>query len=290
MIVIIVVVKPKRIILFTLCLVLLMQGIRLLNKSIQTGADAQEGVYVPIIMYHSILKNPSYNEKYIVSVNNLEEDLRFLKENGYGTVTVKNLTDYVYDGKPLCDKPVMLTFDDGFYNNMAYLLPLLEKYDSRAVISIVGEYTDSASENPDKNPAYAYLDWEDCRKMLQSGHIELQNHSYGFHNLKGERKGSKKISWETEEHYREMLKSDLGTMQDKMKAELGIVPEAYTYPFGMVSEASFDAVKELGFKASFSCSEGVSLITDDPECLYMLKRCIRTNDKGVEKILLSAAN
>ena len=270
-----------------MCLALLMQSVLVLNKSIQTGADAQEGVYVPIIMYHSILKNPAYNDKYIVSVNNLEKDLDFLQKNGYKTIVTDELIDYVYEGTPLCDKPVMLTFDDGFYNNMTYLLPLLEKYNSQAVISVVGEYTENASNNPDKNPAYAYLDWEDCRTLIKTERIELQNHSYSFHNLKGERKGSKKISWESEEHYREMLKSDLGSMQEIMKKELGILPQAFTYPFGLVSEASFDTIKELGFKATFSCCEGVNLITDNPQCLYMLKRCIRTNDKGIEKILSS---
>ena len=59
----------------------------------------------------------------------------------------------------------------------------------------------------------------------------------------------------------------------------------FTYPFGMVSEESKDIIKDIGFKASLSCTEGVNEISRDPDGLYLLKRCIRTPDKSAEKIL-----
>lgn len=242
-------------------------------------------MYVPIFMYHSVLKHADQSEKYIVSLSNLEFDIKYLKDNGYNTILFKDLVDYVRNGKALPNKPVMLTFDDGFYNNYAYALPLLEKYDSKAIISIVGAYTDTAAETPDKNPAYAYLDWNDCRKLLECGRIELQNHSYSMHNLKGNRKGCKKLSSESEDEYHRIFENDICKLQTKMQNELGITPNLFTYPFGLISDASLSAVKDIGFDGSLSCSEGVSLITDDPQCLYQLKRYNRTNSRSAEEIL-----
>ena len=280
------VIKLKHAVLAVLCCGAILTGI-FLHRSMTpvSGDNLTEGVYVPIFMYHSVLKNVASNEKYIVSLNNLEDDIKYLKENGYNTVLFADLMNYVKNGAELPQNPVMLTFDDGFYNNYAYLLPLLEKYNSKAIISIVGDYTDTAAETPDKNPAYAYLDWEDCRTLLKSGHIELQNHSYSMHNLKGNRRGCKKLSDESEEEYHKIFENDIGRLQTKMHDELGITPKLFTYPFGLISDASLSAVKDMGFEGSLSCSEGVSLVTREPECLYRLKRCNRVNNKGVRQIL-----
>ena len=46
----------------------------------------------------------------------------------------------------------------------------------------------------------------------------------------------------------------------------------FTYPFGGISNSSLDIIKELGFKASLSCEEGINKITKNPNSLYLLKR------------------
>ena len=71
----------------------------------------------------------------MLSPAQFESDLKYLKENGYHTVVVQDLIDYVEKGVPLPEKPVMLTFDDGYYNNYYYAFPLLEEYDAKIVIS-----------------------------------------------------------------------------------------------------------------------------------------------------------
>lgn len=280
------VIKLRHAALAALCCGAILLGV-LLHKSLAatSGDNLTEGVYVPIFMYHSVLKNADPGEKYIVSLNNLESDIKYLKENGYTTVLFTDLINYVKNGAELPQNPVMLTFDDGFYNNYAYMLPLLEKYDSKAIISIVGDYTDMAAATADKNPAYAYLDWEDCRALLKSGRIELQNHSYSMHNLKGNRRGCKKLSGESEEEYHRIFENDIEKLQTKMHDELGITPNLFTYPFGLISDASLSAVKDMGFEGSLSCSEGVSFVTRDPQCLYQLKRCNRVNSKSAQQIL-----
>ena len=93
--------------------------------SVMTGATKEttadtDSVKLPVIMYHSLLKDEKLQNDYTVSPTLFENDLKYLTENGYTTVVVKDLTDYVYGKKSLPEKCIMLTFDDGYYNNYYY--------------------------------------------------------------------------------------------------------------------------------------------------------------------------
>lgn len=239
-------------------------------------AKQTSDIYVPIIMYHSILR--SKNGKYIVHPDTLEADLNYIKENGYTTITITDLINYVYSDSPLPEKPIIITFDDGHYNNLTYLLPLLEKYDMVAVISIVGNYTDSYSETNETNPNYSYLRWCDINDMMKTNRIEFQNHTYNMHSMSNLRNGCMKKKNESIETYSSILKNDLSKLQNEFQTNTGYVPNTFTYPFGAISNASLNIVKELGFKASLSCGEGINIITKDPECLYQLKRYNRSGN------------
>lgn len=256
------------------------------------ASNGQKGVEVPVIMYHSILKDNSASPEFIVTPKQLEEDLKYIKDMGYTAVTVGDMIGYVYENKPLPSKPIMLTFDDGHYNNYYYAYPLMKKYDMKMVISVVGKYTDDFTKKDGSNPNYSYLTWEQIDEMQKSGYVEFQNHTYDLHSITKKRYGCKKNKGESLDEYRNVLTEDLIKLQNKMYDATNVKPTAFTYPFGGVSTASYDIIKELGFKASFSCAEGVSVITKDPECLYMLKRIKRSSDLNSKdfysKILKSA--
>lgn len=242
-------------------------------------------VDVPILMYHSILRSTNTHGNYIISEAAFEKDLKFLKENGYTTIVMQDLIDFVEKGTPLPEKPVVLTFDDGYSNNFLYAFPLLEKYNSKAVLSIIGYYTDLYTDTPDENPSYSHVTWNDVKNMIDSGLVEMQNHSYNLHTTDKGRNGSKKKRGESDSAYKTMLTEDLGKLQDKFKQHTGYTPTTFTYPFGSVSNASFDIIKEMGFKASLSCESGMNKVSRDSECLYMMKRYLRTQKKSAESIL-----
>lgn len=233
-------------------------------------------ISVPIIMYHSILKSKS--GKYIVNPSTLEDDLKFIKSNGYTTITMTDLINYVYSDYELPEKPIIITFDDGHYNNLTYALPLLEKYDMAAVISIVGKYTDTYTESDEANPNYGYLRWKDINDLMKSGRFEFQNHTYELHNITRNRRGCMKMKVESFETYKTVLSKDLSKLQQEFSINTGYIPNTFTYPFGAISSDSMDIIKELGFKASLSCNEGINLISKDPNCLYQLKRYNRPNN------------
>ena len=88
-----------------------------------TAAATAQGVEVPIVMYHSVLKDESRHGQYVISPAELESDLKYLRDHGYTTILIEDLIAYTQGG-PLPEKPVLLTFDDGYYNNYLYAFPL----------------------------------------------------------------------------------------------------------------------------------------------------------------------
>lgn len=250
-----------------------------------TEVAVKEGIEVPILMYHSVLKDTNRSGKYVITPSQMEDDLKYLSDNGYTTVFMQELIDYVNGKDELPPKPIVLTFDDGYYNNYAYVYPLLQKYQAKAVISVVGTYTDAYSENKDENPAYAHLSWENLKEMQDSGLVEIQNHTYNMHQNDKGRSGCKKRRGESDEQYREVLNKDIGKLQQEMRERLNAEAAVFTYPYGSVSEASFPILRDMGFQATLSCQEGMNYIGKNPEDLYMLRRYLRSNKRSAANIL-----
>lgn len=247
----------------------------LLAKGVPAEPVMDEGIALPIIMYHGIIKDESRPGTYVVTTDEFESDLKYLKENGYTTVVVQDLLDYVKKGTPLPKKPIMLTFDDGFYNNYVYAYPLLQSYGAKMVLSPVGSFTDAFTKSGDKHAAYSYLNWEDIKTMSDSGLVEIQNHTYDLHSLDRSHNGSKKVSGETSDQYRQRLVTDLSQMQQQTAEHIGRTPTAFVYPYGAVSKEALPIIKELGFSCTMICESRTNTVTRDPECLYEMGRYLR---------------
>jgi len=254
-------------------------------KEMQASAattDASE-IELPIIMYHAILDTDSTDNQYVVSPKLLEKDLQYIKQKGYTPVFMSEVIDFVEGSGQLPEKPIVITFDDGYYNNYHYAFPLLKKYNMKAVISIVGKMTDEYSNSEDKNLNYAHVSWDDVLEMHLSGYWEIQNHSYDCHTYTG-RNGVSQVSNESYSDYESFLSSDISALQDKIAYVTGVAPNTFTYPFGAFSKDTDTILKELGFKATLSCTEGVStIIKGDADCLYQLKRHLRSPDSSSEE-------
>lgn len=235
----------------------------------------QEGVKLPVLMYHIILKNPGNKNKFIISEKTFENDLKYIKNNGFTTILVKDLIDYTENKKELPEKPILLTFDDGAYNNYLYAFPLAQKYNAKFVFSPIGKEADRYEKVKDENPNYSYTNWGKITEMSKSGLVEIQNHTYNMHGSKKPRIGCTKAQNENDEKYRENLTKDLLTEQKLIEEKTGIQPTALFYPFGAISDKSEEIIKSLGFKASFDCEGKMNFITKDPNCLFRLHRFLR---------------
>ena len=243
-------------------------------------------ISLPVIMYHSVCeKTPA---DYIVSPEQLDADLEWLKGHGFTSVSAQQLIDYTNGKGSLPKKPVLITFDDGFYNNLSIALPLLEKHDMCAVVSIVGRYTDDYAAADPHADCYSYLTWADISELAASGRVEIGSHTYDMHSRSGLRQGCAKLPEESNDDYTSMLRTDIGLLKTELHDNCGIVPAVFAYPFGALSKESLPVLRDSGILMALTCREGMNTITREPDCLYGIFRYNRsgllTTEEYMERI------
>lgn len=281
-------IEKELLVVFSLVIVLLgtvfLYKARYEAKQTLSTENEDISIAVPILMYHSVCDNKKVTSNYRVTPEVFESDLEYLSKNGYKTIFVSDLVAYVHEGASLPEKPIIITLDDGYLNNMTNVLPILEKYNMCAVVSVVGEFAESFSKVVDRNPLYAYLTFDDMKYLTDSGRIELGNHTYAMHEL-GERRGCAKISGESTETYDKALTEDLVKLQSVIKEKVGVTPIVFTYPYGFVSKESLPIIKKIGFLAALTCYEHINYINGTPEQLYKLGRFNRPPNIGTEEFM-----
>ncbi len=271
--------------LFFLCLAAFV-SITQFDEPISEPSLAQvKSVDLPVLMYHSFLKDPDRAGKFVISPDVFRSDMAYLKENGYTSISLAALINFVDGIAALPEKPILITIDDGYYNSLTYALPILEEYDMHAVVSIVGSFSEAYSENPEQNPNYAYLSWDDISILYGSGHIDIANHSFSFHSKEGDRNGAQKMEHESDLEYRTLFMDDTAKLQNTLLFQCGFSPSAYCFPYGAVSSAANDCLDEMGIRVSLGCEEKVNTITVGADCLYNLGRFNRNNGPSTESFM-----
>lgn len=247
--------------------------------------SVSQEVRLPVLMYHGVHSNPKKAGDYVITPQALEEDLLYLQRQGCTTVVMSDLIAYVQQGTPLPEKPVMITFDDGYYNNYLNAYPLLQKYQMKAVISIIVGETDKYSELDENKENYSHITWDMINEMMESGLIEIQNHTYNLHKTGNPRRGAAQRKDETTEQYFAAVGADLQKAQDRIEEMTGWRPDTFTYPFGSYSRHSQELLEQLGFAASLGVEGKPCCLTRDPACLIRIPRYTRTSQKTAEELL-----
>jgi peptidoglycan/xylan/chitin deacetylase (PgdA/CDA1 family) len=135
---------------------------------------------VPILMYHYISDPPSnadaIRRDLSVGPARFEAHLAYLRQAGYHTITMRQLS-YALSGQAILPpKPILLTFDDGYRDHYENAFPLLQKYGDTGVFFIFTQPIDAGSA--------AYLTWDMVKEMHRAG-MEFGSHSYSHPDLRG---------------------------------------------------------------------------------------------------------
>lgn len=255
----------------------------LCTTSFVFAEQSQESIDLPILMYHSVLK--SKTGTYIVSPTQLEADFNKIVKEGYTAVSTEQVINFIDGTGTLPSKPIMITFDDGHYNNIYYAKPLLEKYGLKAVFNVIGKFSDFTTNSGDTdNPNYSHATWTEIGELSHGNVMEIGNHTYNMHNYKPRFGIAQKYN-ESDEEYVKALQNDIGKLQKILFENTGKQCKVLAYPFGKYSELAEKTLTQMGFRMMFTCNEGVSTITrGKPQSLYKLKRINRSGKYDVETV------
>ena len=243
------------------------------------NSELCNNIELPVIMYHAFLKDQKMHGEFVISPEQFEEDIKYILENGYTPISLKELSGFSKGELKLPDKPIMITIDDGYYNNYLYAFPIIKKYNVKVIIAPIMKYSQLYSEHDENNAYYSHITWEQGKEMVESGLVEFQNHTYDLHYSNGNRKGIKKNSDETNVQYEKILYADLYKAHHLIEENFGQTPLSIAYPFGYYSKEADKVIEQLGYKISFSSEEGVNLISANSS-LHMLNRYNRIHGKN----------
>lgn len=196
--------------------------------SSQPGQPVTYEARLPVLMYHHVVPDGQPCNEMSVTAGRLERDLRWLWENGYQTVLPRELAA----GEPLPERPVLVTFDDGYRSNYDLAFPLLRKYRSKAVIAVMAFMPDNWAEG--------FLSWDMCREMTASGLVEIGSHGYAIHNLDdrmgnfvpGQANGVQRRKGEPDAEFQSRVLDDLLRSYERIAVETGAAPTYFAYPYG----------------------------------------------------------
>lgn len=238
---------------------------------------------VPILTFHSIVDNPKENTE--ASPKKLEETLKYLEDNNYTTILFEDLYKYIYEGAILPQKPVLITFDDGYLNNYELAFPILKEHNAKATIFMIGVVNGSKGFYKDtNNKMKKHFSFEQAKEMLDSGLVDIQSHTFDMHQWKPFeldrgveenkiRENILKFDSEKEDEYIKVLTDDVNTMNKLFNDNLNYSVSALSYPSGKHDKLSEVVLSQNKIKATVTIEEGTNVIIKGlPQSLYTLKR------------------
>lgn len=247
--------------------------------------DAPKEQTLPILLYHHVTSEPGYGDS-VISASRLEEHLRTLTAAGYTAVSLSEAEAFVRDGTPLPEKPICLTFDDGYESNAALALPLLEKYNMKATFFYIGWAVGKDSYKDTGTPIFEHFDFDTARKMRASGLAEFGSHTYDMHQsdtleeVHTARFAVKPLQHELPSAFIRAVKNDCRKFNAAFEATFGEPVRYLSYPHGIYSPLSESILAGEGITVTLSTeSVGRNVLVEGlPQSLRALYRFTVSED------------
>ncbi|WP_432662835.1 polysaccharide deacetylase family protein [Wukongibacter baidiensis] len=231
---------------------------------------------VPIITYHHIDPKADNSNAAIVSPQKFKEDMLSLKQAGFNTIFFKDLVNYNEGLQTLPDKPIVITFDDGYLSNYKYAYPILKDLNMKATISVIGKSVGHPGYEGKDKKIFPHFTWKQAREMYDSGYIDIQSHSFDMHNPSQKkypfRKGILPKKGEDTNEYIKYFTVDCIKQKELIESNIGNQVIAFSYPYGCYNPLSEKLLTDLGYKVTITVDNGINQITRDRNSILKLKR------------------
>lgn len=215
--------------------------------------DWEMGVKIPILMYHGVTDDVWGASELFVSPSDMEAQIQYLVENGYDTITFEDwshLEDF--------DKPVMLTYDDGYMDNYEELFPILQKYNAKATIFAITTSVDRDERT---------MTSQQAREMTESGLVSIQSHTYNHPHLS---------ECDAGELHKQMLWSKLHVAR-----MTGYEPFVICYPYGDSDPEARDVASQY-YNFGLNMTGGLYTTSSD---VFQIPRYYVARDTGLSAFM-----
>ena len=193
---------------------------------------------VPVLMYHEIGDGP--NELY-VKTDDFSAQMDLLAKKGFATISVDQLYAALVRDGPLPDRPIVLTFDDGYESVYKTVFPILKKYGFSGVFFVPTHAVGSHNR----------VTWDELKEM-QNGGMDIESHSDTHVDLEVISGDWTRLARET------------GGARLALQSQLGTKVGYFCYPSGRYNEKVLEAIQAAGYKGAFTTKGGWTTSSQSP--------------------------
>lgn len=229
-------------------------GVAVVHRAADVKYSVPEGVSV--LMYHMI--GDEQGNAAIMTEANLRIQMNYLRDHGYHPITMQELYDYITKGAPLPEKPVCITFDDGYLDSYTIVYPLMKEYGFPWTLFLITD---------DVGKPYNRMTWDQLKEMANSHVVTIASHTLShpkLHNLATRAEKEKEIV----------------EANKALKYQLGIDNVWLAYPYGDYDDEVIDICKKAGIKMAVTTDAGRVHVGSFP---YDLKRAYIGNDISIAR-------
>lgn len=230
------------------------------NSVSQSISDPQKVTEVPILYYHSIMVEPGNELR--MPPEQFNEQMMYLSSQGYNVLTPNDLYNDLYGNGTIPNKPILITFDDGYEDNYTNALPILKKYNFTATVFMVSSFVNGNG----------FLS-ADQLKELQSAGWTIGGHTVNHTDLS-------KVDTNT-------VKAELDNSKKTLENMLGTKVNYFCYPFGGYSFSVVSQVKQSGYLMAFTTKSGWVSKSSNP---YLLNRVYCYANMGMKEFIRRITN
>ncbi|RXJ73497.1 polysaccharide deacetylase [Veronia nyctiphanis] len=216
---------------------------------------------IPVLMYHRFSDSEESRSDMApyIDIAMFEKHLKLLKKLGFETLTFadiqKNgLISRLEEGKRYC----MITVDDGFKDNLTLMLPLLKKYNFKAVVyAVTGiDYNKWDVEHPDTpEKRFDLMNPAELKELSDSGHVEIGGHTLTHPHL--------------DRLPREKQHAEITENKNQLEELLGYPLVSFAYPYGDWNDDSQSLAKEAGYQFAVATNSGPLAFHEEP---FLIRR------------------
>ena len=188
---------------------------------------------VPVLVYHNMA--PEAKGRLTIAVKTFEEQMRYLKAQGYRVISLNELLEFNSLRRQLSQKSVVVTFDDGYKSFLQYAYPILKELGFTATLFVYTDYV-GAGRNA--------LSWDDLKRLAQEG-FQIEAHSKTHDDLR-------RRPEESDADFARRMQAELAYPLTLFQRHLARSSPILAYPYGKTDDKVIQKVKEYGYTAALT--------------------------------------
>ncbi|MDA8229631.1 MAG: polysaccharide deacetylase family protein [Desulfitobacterium hafniense] len=215
---------------------------------------------IPVLYYHSIAVEKGNELR--IPPDQFESQMNYLHSNGYSTISMDQFYEFMNGTKRLPDKPILITFDDGYQDNYSNAYPILKKYGFTATVFMVSNFVNGSG----------FMNSTELKELIANG-WNIEGHTANHLDLSTLTGAS--------------MSPEISEAKNKLEQITGKEVKYFAYPYGKYNDEIIKSLKLAGYKMAFSTERGWA---KDGRNIMLVNRVYCYTDMGMNEFVRRLQN